>query len=152
MKKQEGLALSHVEGFTIIELIVVIAIIAVLAAIVITNVTQYMNKGKDAAIKGDLASLVVKGTAYYDNHSASYTGFCTDTAGGAPIKVAMEASNVGGVFTCNVKSDNSAWCACSPLHSVSAGSSDTFCVDSTGNKKTLSTGCATRCPVGGKCD
>ena len=37
------------KGFTIIELIVVIAIIAILAAIVMVNVTQYINKGKDAA-------------------------------------------------------------------------------------------------------
>ena len=44
------------KGFTIIELLVVIAIIAVLAAIVLVNVTQYINKGKDAAIKGNLTS------------------------------------------------------------------------------------------------
>ena len=34
------------KGFTIIELLVVIAIIAVLAAIVLVNVTKYINKGK----------------------------------------------------------------------------------------------------------
>jgi len=45
------------EGFTIIELIVVIAIIAVLAAIVLVNVTQYINKSKDAAIKGEMDQL-----------------------------------------------------------------------------------------------
>ena len=44
------------KGFTIIELIVVIAIIAVLATIVLVNVTQYINRGKDAAIKGNLSS------------------------------------------------------------------------------------------------
>ena len=45
------------KGFTIIELIVVIAIIAILAAIVLVNVTSYINKAKDAAIKSDLAIL-----------------------------------------------------------------------------------------------
>ena len=46
---------NHIsKGFTIIELIVVIAIIAVLAGIVLVNVTQYINKSKDASIEADM--------------------------------------------------------------------------------------------------
>ena len=45
------------KGFTIIELIVVIAIIAVLAAIVLTNVNQYIQKSKVAAVKGELKQI-----------------------------------------------------------------------------------------------
>ncbi|MEI7424687.1 MAG: prepilin-type N-terminal cleavage/methylation domain-containing protein, partial [Candidatus Staskawiczbacteria bacterium] len=47
-------------GFTIIELIVVIAIIAILAAIVMVNVTQYINKSKDASVKVTMNEYVKK--------------------------------------------------------------------------------------------
>ena len=68
------------KGFTIIELLVVIAIIAVLAAVVLVNVTQYISKGKDAAAKGNMATLLTNGAVYYDTHSDSYNGF--DTSAG----------------------------------------------------------------------
>jgi prepilin-type N-terminal cleavage/methylation domain-containing protein len=54
------------KGFTIIELIVVIAIIAVLAAIVLVNVTSYINKSRVAAIQGNMATLLTNGAAYVD--------------------------------------------------------------------------------------
>lgn len=46
-----------IKGFTIIELIVVIAIIAILASVVMVNVTQYINKSKDASIKANMDSI-----------------------------------------------------------------------------------------------
>ncbi|MCX6721887.1 MAG: prepilin-type N-terminal cleavage/methylation domain-containing protein, partial [Candidatus Staskawiczbacteria bacterium] len=46
------------KGFTIIELIVVIAIIAVLAGIVLVNVTSYINKSRNAAVKGNLSTML----------------------------------------------------------------------------------------------
>jgi prepilin-type N-terminal cleavage/methylation domain-containing protein len=58
------------KGFTIIELIVVIAIIAVLAGIVLVNVTSYINKGKDAAIKGNLAGFMTSAAAHYDTYGS----------------------------------------------------------------------------------
>jgi prepilin-type N-terminal cleavage/methylation domain-containing protein len=61
-------------GFTIIELIVVIAIIAVLASIVLVNVTSYINKGKDAAAEGNLASLITNGAVWYDNSAGGVMG------------------------------------------------------------------------------
>jgi len=141
-------------GFTIIELIVVVAIIAVLAAIVLVNVTGYMNKGKDAAIKGNLASLTTRGTTYFADSSlgnGTYNNFCTSASGGAPIKSAVEASRVGSTFTCTCDGSascttgtNTKWCACAPLKVASAG---TFCVDSTGYKKVTSSAC-TRCSAG----
>lgn len=44
-------------GFTIIELIVVIAVIAVLAAVVISNVSKYNMKSRDARRVADLATI-----------------------------------------------------------------------------------------------
>jgi prepilin-type N-terminal cleavage/methylation domain-containing protein len=146
------------KGFTIIELIVVVAIIAVLAAIVLVNVTSYINKGKDAAIQGNLSSLVSRGVAYFENSAlgnGAYNTFCTHASGGAPIKLAVEATNLGGAFVCNCNTGGNActatstkWCACSTLK-VSSG--NTFCVDSTGYKKETSNACSTRCPAGGGC-
>ena len=63
------------KGFTIIELLVVIAIIAVLAAIVLVNVTAYINRGRNAAIKGNLSTVLINGAQYYDANG-SYSGFC----------------------------------------------------------------------------
>ena len=56
------------KGFTIIELLVVVAIIAVLAAIVLVNVTAYINQGKNAAIKGNLATVLTNGAVFYDTN------------------------------------------------------------------------------------
>ena len=53
------------KGFTIIELLVVVAIIAVLAAIVLVNVTGYINQGKNAAIKGNLATVLTNAAVFY---------------------------------------------------------------------------------------
>ena len=55
-------------AFTIIELLVVVAIVSVLTGIVLVNVTGYMNKGKNAAIKGSLDSLYKNVVIYYQKH------------------------------------------------------------------------------------
>ena len=136
------------QGFTIIELIVVISIIAILASVVMINVGKYLTTSKDSAIKGNLATLITRGAKYFDS-TGSYSGFCTDPQGGAPIKTAIEATNVGGAFTCNVKADNSVWCACSP---EKATPTTVFCVDSSGAKKeAASTTCSSECPATAVC-
>jgi prepilin-type N-terminal cleavage/methylation domain-containing protein len=142
------------KGFTIIELIVVIAIIAVLAAIVMVNVTQYLNKGKDAAIQGNMASILTNAADYMNTHT-DYTSICSV----GTISAAMTAANVasGGTSTCTIKADKSAFCACSPLKNDQY---NVFCVDSTGAKKVTSTGtsgtpitCTVACPAAtGACD
>jgi prepilin-type N-terminal cleavage/methylation domain-containing protein len=128
------------KGFTIIELIVVIAIIAVLAAIVLINVTQYINKGKDAAIKGNLGTMMTNGAVYFDTNS-NYTQFSTNALYTVP-KAAAESANGGTTVTYAVKATNDYWCACSILK-VTSG--NTYCVDSTGYKKETGTACGTRC-------
>lgn len=136
------------KGFTIIELLVVIAIIAVLAAIVLVNVTQYINKGKNAAIKGNMATVLTN-MAVYNDTTQSYSGFC----GATNFTVPQTAiTNAGGTATCNVAASNSAVCACTTLNVTSADpTGSTFCVDYTGAKKETTTACATECPVAGVC-
>lgn len=134
------------KGFTIIELIVVIAIIAVLAAIVLVNVTQYINKGKDAAIKGNLTSLLTNAAAFFDKNS-TYAGFGADTGTGCagPIDTAIKGDSSTLVCSTAAQETVDAWAACAQLKATPA---DYFCVDSTGAKKQITGTCAAvaKCP------
>ncbi len=135
-------------GFTIIELLVVVAIIAVLAAIVLVNVTSYINKGKNAAIKGNLATVLTNMAVSYEA-SATYTGFCATAYYTGPSAAITAA---GGTANCNATA--TAACSCSTMLVTSAEpTNSTYCVDHTGYKKvTQNAGlCATRCPAAGAC-
>jgi prepilin-type N-terminal cleavage/methylation domain-containing protein len=124
------------KGFTIIELIVVVAIIAVLAAIVLVNVTSYINKGKDAAIQGNLSSMMTNAAVIFDS-TGNYLLACAG-ANVPPITAAKTAygSPPGDTATCNFTATTGvAWAACSQLKV----SDSYFCVDSTGAKKTITT-------------
>src|SRR5580765_1490831 len=130
------------KGFTIIELLMVIAIIAVLAAIVLVNVTPYIAKGKDAAIKGNMSTILTNGAVFYDNQSPStYVGFITgancntgDNTFTTPLAAITAA---GGTVTCPASTATN-FCVTTTLN-LAGG---TFCVDSTGYKGAL---------VAGKC-
>src|SRR5437870_4107340 len=101
------------KGFTIIELLVVVAIIAVLAAIVLVNVTGYINQGKNAAIKGNMATITTNGAVYYDANG-NYTAFGTSAGYTAPAAAAAQA-NGGTALTYAVKATNDFWCTCSVM-------------------------------------
>ena len=117
------------KGFTIIELIVVVAIIAVLAAIVLVNVTSYINRGKDAAIKGNLSSLMTDAVVIFEA-KGSYNSLGNTVCGGSKWSAVNSAINAaGGTGTC--LDSSTAWCASSPMK---VNSSNSFCVDSTGRK------------------
>ena len=146
------------KGFTIIELIVVIAIIAVLAAIVLVNVTSYTNKGKDAAAKGNLASMLTNGLLWYAGDTnpvaptpGTYRGWylggqtitaaatCDSVSSGsgfsAPCRALINAGYTSIVVTCDITGSScnpgaSKWCAMVNLKA----STNTYCVDSSGNK------------------
>ena len=144
------------KGFTIIELIVVIAIIAVLAAIVLVNVTSYINKGKDAAVKGNLSSIMTNAAVYADSN-ANFTGFCATSGATVPLTAADSAWGTGGTAAncqANTAIDGTVpiggqWCACKQLK---ADTTKVFCVDSSGKKaETVSTCGATCVAATGKC-
>lgn len=131
------------KGFTIIELIVVIAIIAVLASIVLVNVTQYLNKGKDAAIQGNLAGILTNSAQYFDTNG-NYTSLCANPTVAAALAAADNTydgnTTADEVTDCN--GGTSAFAACAQLK----GSDAYFCIDSTGTKKTITT--RTTCVTG----
>ena len=128
------------DGFTIIELLVVIAIIGVLAAIVLINVTRYIDKGKDAAAKGDLATLFTNAITYY-NTNGSFDGVSSDTDYQNVLN-SLLGEKMGYAVT--VECDNSDDCSdsdqewCASIQEK-ADSSIYYCVDSRGAKKESAT-------------
>lgn len=114
-------------GFTIIELIVVIAIIAVLATIVLVNVTGYINKGKDASVQGNMATIMTNAAVYFDANG-NYTDFAT-SSGYTSVSSAIQPNTAGKVAPTPYISA-AAYCVTAPL--LAAGT--TYCVDSTGYK------------------
>lgn len=114
------------KGFTIIELIVVIAIIAVLATIVMINVTSYIAKGKDASIKGNMASIQTIAATYYDEE-ATYVGLGSNASYTAALAAITDAdaTSIIDEFTA------SGYCI-----EVVLNDTTNWCVDSTGYKGT----------------
>jgi len=130
------------KGFTIIELIVVIAIIAVLAGIVLINVTQYINKGKNAAIEGNLSTLLTDSATYFDTTTGG-TG-ATFIASSYKSDVSAAITNAGGSLNVFGDPASQAWCGSSSTLAAGSTPASTFCVDSTGYKGVLGSGkCAT---------
>jgi prepilin-type N-terminal cleavage/methylation domain-containing protein len=113
-------------GFTIIELIVVVAIIAVLSTIVLSNLTQYSSKGKDAAIKEQAKQIIIAATDYFSSNGTYSTMCGTGTKCG---QIESNISNLGGQYNPpNIKSDGSAYC----MDFVLSDGASNWCVDSTG--------------------
>ncbi len=131
--------MNKTKGFTIIELIVVIAIIAVLAAIVAVNVTSYINKAKDSAIKGNLSTMQKAAAAIMGN-GGSANGVCADLVyGGSQAYNAAAAA--AGSAACNGNGSTNTWCACAPLKDGTF-----FCVSDV--KKGVTANCMTACANG----
>lgn len=118
------------KGFTIIELIVVIAIIAVLASIVLVNVTQYINKSKDANIKGNLGTIQTQASALAADANNSITAATLNANATISAAETQIASYNGGTAVSIISNGTGDWCIQSPLVTDTANSP--WCVDSTG--------------------
>jgi len=142
---------NSVSGFTLVELAVVIVIIAILSATIILSVQQYIKRGKDANLLGNMATLPPAGEVFY-NASNSYDGFC-NPADNSALKNTISQLPVNSsndTFCYNSNSDPDSWTGESnPAGLCCLGSSDAwaayaqsfsdfsklFCVDSRGVKK-----------------
>ena len=87
------------KGFTLIELLVVIAIIGILASVVLASLSSARDKGKDAAVKSQLASMKAQGELWLSNHeTVGYEGVCADATDGIN-KLLLAASNSSATST-----------------------------------------------------
>jgi type II secretory pathway pseudopilin PulG len=130
-----------------IEILVVITLIAILAAIVVTNVTHYLNRGKNAAVKANLSTALTNSAVYF-NENGNYTDYCTSSGYLNPEGEVNKAS--GGVAVAKCTDTN--FCVCSLLRvTAEEGEGSTFCVDSSGFKGISTTDCSTRCTDLGSC-
>jgi prepilin-type N-terminal cleavage/methylation domain-containing protein len=66
--------LCAIEGFTLIELMIVVAIIGILVAVVIPNYQYYVTRGFNAAATSDLINFRSLMTSYFGDQN-SYPGF-----------------------------------------------------------------------------
>lgn len=121
------------------ELLVVVAIIGILAAIVLVSLNSARNKGKNAAIKAQMAQLRSSGEMFNEDNGG-FTGWCADAEEGRISQGAIDAGGTG--YACSDSS--SAWAAEITLVGTGAGN---WCVDSTGASKPADLGAgATVCP------
>ena len=118
-------------GFTLVEILVVVAIIVILASVILYSVIQYVKKGQDATIKGNLAVLVPAGEVWYDKKGGSYAGFCgSDTVINALSRVPSAEGDKG----CNETSEGTAWAICAKEF---VDDTKAYCVDNKGNQKEI---------------
>jgi prepilin-type N-terminal cleavage/methylation domain-containing protein len=144
------------KGFTLIELLVVIAIIGILASVVLASLSTAREKGKDAAVKSQLASMKAQAELYFSK-GETYTGLCTapvsdngfgGETGGGLLQAANASAGVSGTInvtyatagaynntTCH-ESDG-AWAVEAPMSHSTSANPHMYCTDSTGVSKII---------------
>ena len=137
-------------GFTLVEFLIVIAIIAILSTVVMINLQTYIRKSKEAAIKGNMNSIVSSSVSFFDREGRWDNVFVA--ANNPTAANALNAVNSLSIknATINLKTDNSSWCACADfVEGTGTGSNaagySSYCVDSTGYKSETEDYCSARC-------
>jgi prepilin-type N-terminal cleavage/methylation domain-containing protein len=127
--------LSDSRGFTLIELLVVIAIIGILSSVVLASLSTARNKGKDAAIRSELASLRTEAEIYASSNSGNYAASAGTSCSTAPWTSISSQALMTRIGTDNGENTDvtcdttaSAWAAQAQL----IGSTAYVCVDSSG--------------------
>ncbi len=131
------------KGFTLIELLVVIAIIGVLSSIVLVALRSARNKAKDARIIADMSQLRSLAEVLYDGtyDAIACSAFGTDcTCSNSDVERLCEdiyAQNSNAGFTIQHSGDK--YCAYATLLVSKGGSTNYYCIDSTGVAKETTT-------------
>ena len=119
-------------GFTLIELLVVIAIIGILSAVVLASLNTARSKGQDAAIQSDLSTIQVQAEIFYGTGN-TYTGMCADTVVERARFAADTANGTGSVAAFCLETAT----AYAATAQMVFESTKYWCVDSTGNAKSI---------------
>ena len=132
------------KGFTLIELVVVIAITAVLSGVILFTVTQYINKGKDSNLYGNLAILIPAGEVFYNGNGNSYEGFCSPTSNSVLDNVQKqipvssipdcEGDATPGICCAVDLVSHNSWAVCAQEF---ADNTKAYCVDNRGMKEDI---------------
>jgi prepilin-type N-terminal cleavage/methylation domain-containing protein len=139
-----NLVSSRARGFTLIELLVVIAIIGILSSVVLASLNTARNKGNDASLKSNLATISTQAELYYDTNSNSYgstgstcTAASTIFADSTIAQAILQADSVNGTGAVVCGNTSTAWAvgAARPANQASSF----WCIDSTGKKCGLNT-------------
>ena len=144
-------------GFTLIELLVVIAIIGVLSAVVLASLNTARNKGNDAAIQSDMATIQTEAEIYYGSNTANPNSYGTQTSttgsgasgyaaclngvfSSGTIKKALQGAdtvNGAGNISCYASTDGTAYLVAAQLTSPTP-TSYYWCIDQTGAGRQVS--------------
>ena len=140
--RESGSSVKAGAGFTLIELLVVIVIIGLLAAIVLINLGNSRDRGKDAGIQSSLVEVAKAAELIY-NDTYEYDGVCdatnttlSDNEDFGRIKAYI--TRQGGEISC--RDDNGAYVVISSMHLI-----DCWCVDSNGASKEVVLGGGETC-------
>jgi prepilin-type N-terminal cleavage/methylation domain-containing protein len=136
--------INRSKGFTLIELLVVIAIIGILSAVVLASLSTARNKGQDAAVQSDLATVQTQAEIYFGNNGNSYgtiatAGTCTSATGMFNDPTILNAIKGAGSANSLGIGPAAIWCNSQitsyVVNSKMTATTSSWCVDSTGIAK-----------------
>ena len=153
---------NRIQGFTLLELLMVIAIVAILLTLAVNYIDTSRSKGSDANVKANLKNAMSQAEVYYINQARTYTGLCNDQTIGIFKKMQSAKRAFGGAtqstYDVSVAStwqteachdSVTAFAAWVPLKESTPASPVGWCVDSLGVGKKVTAilaSNATQCP------